>query len=330
MWETADSVDDDAQESPLKFFTIVVLADPANATGVIGGSASFSASFISNAPLTFFNVFWQIQTDGVNWRDLFDTPGYYSITTVGLNSTLTVSNLDNFLANKTSLKFRAVATNPTFGYTAATTAATLSIPIHTNWNVEFLAAGSAAVGDPVALPSFTSSAVAVGFSGPYTYAWSKVSGDAIAIVDATVQAPTFTMAAAPIGFYSALYRCTISNGSASVQTDPQYVFAFVLGAPASTTANPTTPPFSSSGGTITATGFPRGGVWQFIGQANYRIDPTGFSISFTNLASPSTDFQLTGAMLGGTGVTAYAWREAGSLPANDNQAALGGTTFLLS
>src|SRR5258708_31758612 len=116
---------DDDQQSPIGHILVLVQSDPSNATGVIGGQATFTASFLSSdAGLLTYQ--WQIQTDGSTWEDLPENPGFYE--GIGLTM-LTVKAIDNFLATRITCKFRLRATYA-LTFSAVSAAATLSIPIY--------------------------------------------------------------------------------------------------------------------------------------------------------------------------------------------------------
>lgn len=227
---------DSDTESPLKYFTVVVTAQPADAVGVLGGSVNFIFTYSAIIPplLTFQ---WQIQLDNGAWHDLQNTANAYSNVTT---NSLSVKRLDNFLATRT-VKFRCqilfAGTVPTF-----TDAAQLTIPLHTNWTAKPTGTGvgnsggtATAILDPALLPS------AVGFSGPYTYAWTNTGGEAFICSDPTIQNPTFDFTGAD-GLHFSVWTCTISNGGQSATTDPLYLFNFISFAGTVATPNTITTP----------------------------------------------------------------------------------------
>ncbi len=102
------AVIDDDSESAEKYLTVVVTAQPANAVGVIGGQVQFTASYAAVIPAQI-SVVWQLRTGSTSpeWRDLVETTNYYEGVAT---TTLTVKNLDNFMASWTARQFRMIIT----------------------------------------------------------------------------------------------------------------------------------------------------------------------------------------------------------------------------
>lgn len=217
---------DEARSSPLKFFTLVITSQPANAVGVLGGQAVFTFTYISNSPGTV-TFAWQIQTDGSTWADLVETAGYYEGVAT---ATLTVKAIDNYLATFQvygSLKFRCRAvfqnTVPTFTSAATLTIATY-LPTYWSTGREFYIQAIGPSGGFGEIPNFDL-ALVIGLTGPFTYLWSFVSGDAAVLIDnATAARPTFGMAAAPpLGIHLATWSAVITGTSGSITIDPVQV-----------------------------------------------------------------------------------------------------------
>lgn len=309
-----NSVDDDAQESPLKFFKLVVSLQPSNAVGIIGGGASFTCAFITNVPATFTTYQWQIRTDAVTWANLEEAPGYYTGVTT---TTLNVLAIDNFLATRTSLDFRCVATN--YAGPLPTNSATLTVPIHTTWQPQALAIGVSDTGGAAAsivCPAL-SAPVVIGFAGPYTYNWQLAGLSAFNCVDNTLAAPTWTFdsAGAP-GMFASIWVCVISNGVATVITDPYFIFSFFATAPIAA-ALTTTPAVISDTGPFAV-------IPSFVGPWNdtppgtrwVRMATGASFINFQNSSLAGTTFTYTGpAVPGGAAMRIFPYYAA-STPNN--------------
>lgn len=305
MWEHDTSVDDDAQESPLKFILselgITVTSQPANQVGVIGGNVSFGPVTVADSFGGLVQYQWQIQTDGATWEILTEQTGYYE--GVATN-TLAVKALDNYLANRATLNFRVAifypSTAPTFSNSAS-----LTIPVHTNFTPSFTGGGSRQVGG-LALINTEDPAVAIGFAGPYTYLWTQVSGAAFVIQDATVAAPMFEFV--PISGWSvSIWQCTITSGINSITTDPCCFLAFGTGAPSLFNfLAQTSPPISVDGLSIAADPATFVPPWTVALQRNVRRSAAAPAVTIDSPSSGSTAFALNGPDLPGTMVSVLA------------------------
>lgn len=301
---------DDDQESPAKYLTAVITAQPANAVGVLGGQVSFTFSFGAVIPAEF-TLQWQIQTDGVNWGDLTETTGYYEGVTT---TTLTVKALDNFLASRTSRNFRCrllfAGSVPSF-----TNPASLTIPIHTNWSGDVIVSAAFDVGGPAVGVLFMgiSSATGIvvsGISGPFTYTWNFISGDpSIVLATPTSAQPAFFYTPGiPAGLFHAVYTCTVSNGVDTIDSDPIDIFLFGVSPPDGSIRGPSGPAdqwVSLNGAALGPifTGFFTG-PYSIMGQRNTRRGATAAATIDTPALATST-FSLNGPNLPGTAVSCF-------------------------
>lgn len=233
--EHFDPSDDDT-ESPAKYLTAVITAQPADFAGVLTGSANFTFTFSAVIP-SLFTFQWQIQLDGGAWNDLANASNFYSNVTL---QSLTIKNLDNFLATRT-VRFRCKLLFAG-AVTTFTDSAALTIPLHTNWTAKPTGTGvgnsggaATAALDASLLPT------AVGFAGPYTYSWVNTGGEVFICSDPTIQNPTFDFTGAD-GLHFSIWTCTISNGSQSATTDPLYIFNFISFVGTTATPNTVTVP----------------------------------------------------------------------------------------
>ncbi len=220
--EYHDPSDDDT-ESPAKYLTVVVTAQPVSAVGGIGGQVQFTAAYSAVIPAQI-TVVWQLRTGSTNpvWRDLVETTNFYEGVAT---TTLTVKNIDNFMASWTSRDFRLkilfAGTVPTF-----TSAASLTIPISASWS-PYVGAMGYAVAPNTAITDTMVAPVVTGLTaGPLTYSWAFQSGRVMGISNAAIANPFFSctfVAGHTVDF--SIWRCTISDGVNSVTTDPIYVVA---------------------------------------------------------------------------------------------------------
>lgn len=245
--------DDDGHDSPLKFFRLVVSQQPANAVGVIGGQASFTCSFLTNVPAAFTTYQWQIQTDGATWYNLAEFANYYEGVTT---TTLTVKTIDNFLATRTSLNFRCVATN--YSGSLATNSASLTIPIHTSWQPQALAFGVGETGGAPAqvVMSLGSVPVVTGFAGPYTYNWVQTGLSSFTCLNPAAANPIWEYDSfGQPGTFASIWRCQITSGLNSVVTDEYFLFAYFATAPTSAPVETTPAAISDNGPFALVPGF---------------------------------------------------------------------------
>lgn len=218
---------DDARSSVLKFLTLTVTTQPQPVAGVIGGTAAFSADFFPSGS----SYRWQIQLEGSSgaWGNLVETTGFYEGVAT---KNLTVKNIDNFLADQPSCNFRCVAFNqsiPTF-----TLGGALTVARHLNWRATpFATAFTDIEPGGVCEPQDGWPQVPIiptGFSGPYTYLWEFVSGDAgVLCTNPTASRPLFSITynGTP-GARAAFYTCTVSNGSVTIKSDPLAIVGYFL------------------------------------------------------------------------------------------------------
>ncbi len=298
--------EDDARSSPIKFFFPLVSAQPANAIGVIGGQASFTAAFTSTNP-AIVTFLWQIQTDGATWTNLVETAGVYEgVATL----TLTVKAIDNFLATRTSLNFRcrALFANavPSF-----TNPAALSIPIHTDFPTDVgISARAQLVGGTLSI-GYNPGPQVFGFAGPYTYQWTYVSGENSWTPGVTTNRSfgVFNFNVQP-GWTVAFWKCTITNGTDTVATDPLPFVTYGAAPPGATTllTNSTTPLSSANGAALSATTFDQVffAPWTVGLQTNLRF-PTAAVVTIDSPNAEVSSFTLPGSASqpGGTGVFVY-------------------------
>lgn len=310
---------DDDTESAVKYLTAVVTSQPADAVGVIGGQVQFTFNY-SAVIASPFVLLWQIQTDGSTWSDLVETAGYYEGVAT---TTLTVKAIDNYLALRTSLNFRCKLVFAGAVVTFTGTAA-LSIPIHTNWRGYYGAAASAVTGAACALQINPPVPTVTGFAGPYTYSWTRVGGSAtFTCTTPTLPNASFAIAATAAGLQYSIWTCTITSGLNSVTTDPLYLFAFGLTAPALTANQNTVPDVSQVGGQLTAFGT-FVAPWAVALQVNGRQIGTP-AISITTPNASSTTFTRNAAQPGGTYILAFPY--CAVTQTLDNAVSLGNTVW---
>lgn len=298
-------VEDDARSSPIKFFFPIILSQPGNAVGVIGGQAVFTVVFSSTNPavVTFL---WQCSIDsGTTWSDLVETAGYYEGVAT---QTLTVKAIDNYLATRAGVQFRcrALFANAVPSYS---TGATLTVPIHTDFRLDNAPAGAELVGSADSAQFFPAPVV-TGFAGPFTYLWTLVDGDpSIAPSDPTSGTPFFIGGPLVAGWTVARWKCTITNGGNSVFTDPVVVamYGVNIGGATFVIKSDTNPTTSSNGAQLA---FPDPGFstlvppWNIAFQENLRsLAPPVASIATPN--ANATTFSLSGSQKGGTAILFY-------------------------
>lgn len=302
-------VGDDDQESPAKYLTAIITAQPVDQVGVIGGDVSFTFSFAAVIPAEF-TFQWQIQTDGATWGDLVETAGYYE----GVSAqVLHVKALDNFLATRTSRNFRCkllfAGSVPTF-----TDQASLSIPVYVDWsrpsfpqtNVE----GNSGIFQVTDKPLLANAILPHGFSGPYNYNWAQIGGTAGFLFTgaADPSRPIWAFNNPPLGPLMGIFQATIDNGSTSVVSDPYYAFMFGVVPFDFVTSQTqlTTPEASIDGGEIFAPPGSFLGPWSIIEQQNIRRGVTP-AATLTSAATANTAFSLNGPNIPGTCVSVMVW-----------------------
>jgi hypothetical protein len=311
---------DDARNSPLKFFTLVVTSQPANATGVIGGQVSFSATFLTNNP-TLVTYNWQIQTDGSTWGDLVETAGYYEGVTT---TTLTVKAIDNYLATRTTRNFRLRAlfsgSVPTF-----TNAGALTVPIHTNFTPSYSANGLGLTGFTTGMSP--AAPAVTGFSGPFTYSWVQLGGSAFVCGNPVAPMPPFTFGPAASNIvYESIWQCTITNGVQSVTTDPLYFYAVFIDPPTgSSTFEDTTPAISADGALLFD--FAKSGPWAISFQHSIRRTGIVAAVTPDTPNAKQSTFSLNGLDIPGTCVAAIATAPVVGVVPFPNSYALGCTAW---
>lgn len=59
---------------------------------------------------------------------------------------------------------------------------------------------------------------ASGGTAPYTYAWSKVSGDTLTVESSTAASTRFGHSSATVGTWTGVYRCTVTDAASNTAT----------------------------------------------------------------------------------------------------------------
>jgi hypothetical protein len=111
---------------------------------------------------------------------------------------------------KITAEFDALNTNVNSASTAASSGALTAT----------ISPGFAGGSEPVA-GTVTTNSVTVTPSGgtsPYTYAWTKVSGDTFTVTSPTAAATTFSVTLGSGGLASAIYRCTVTDDASATYT----------------------------------------------------------------------------------------------------------------
>jgi len=281
---------DDDEQSPLKYFTAIT-STVADKVGVIGGDVVFSFTYTVLNPALVTGFFWQVNYTASDnsqtaWRTIDANPSFFS----GQSTTsLTVKNINNWLATRPAVRFRCgiILAGTVVSFTNA---AQLTVPVHLTWQPEPIAAGASvyltpisAVADPAYLPT------PVGFSGPYSYLWTRTGGDAFSIDDATLQVPTFSINSFE-GFHFSVWTCKITGSNGEITSDPLYVLGYV--APPGFTSVPplrSVPSLSIEGSAITGTTFLPGSEWTIITRQLIRL-PSANPIQIENPNLPETTF----------------------------------------
>ncbi|MGH3584621.1 MAG: hypothetical protein ACRDUB_23745, partial [Mycobacterium sp.] len=296
----------------LSYAGLAVTTQPANTVGVIGGNATFGPiTYTSQFPITPV-LQWQIQTGGVNsdWQVLTETAGYYEGCAT---ATLSVKAIDNFLANFSSLNFRCALFYP--GAAAIyTNTVTLTVGKFVSWSPMLYAFGgaqtgaNATAGNRVILQ--TAGPSGTGFTAT-SFLWSRISGSASFICSNTAIAnPAWTYTAVPAGLTMSVWKCRLSDGVTTIDTDP--VTLIVLGVPASA-ASPatfqTSPVSSSDGSALRAQGGALFiGPWTIAAQNNLRRVGTP-AVTINSPTAISTAFTLPGGTLPASAVVVYAFAQ---------------------
>lgn len=64
---------------------------------------------------------------------------------------------------------------------------------------------------PILITSSTATATPTGGTAPYTYAWTKVSGDTMTVTNSTSASTAFRTSVGPGDVKTATYRCTVTD-----------------------------------------------------------------------------------------------------------------------
>jgi hypothetical protein len=323
----AAGANDDDQESPMGFFRIVVQQDPVDVVGVIGGNAVFTAAFLSGHPglLTYQ---WQIRfTSSDNWGNLVETAGFYTGVTT---TTLTIRNLDAFLASRPAVQVRcqAVFAHSFAGFTAA---ATLTIPRYVRQAMDLGAtwipmlgginSTSSASGGIIVAPSVQ----AVGFTSP-TYAWTQISGPVPdSITNPTTASPAFEFTAWNGQTIQMVWKCTVTDAGGSVDSPALTLLAAPAGLPRLGFPTNDQTAYSENGGNVHPFTFllPWVGPWIAIETEVYRqlttptvtiTQPTGQNTRLGISAQPNPGAGVMFRMYSkyGNGTVGFSWAAAGS------------------
>lgn len=312
---------DDDQESPAKYFTVVVTVQPADAAVAIGADCTFSMDYAAIIP-SEITLQWQCclnfdrngrsDDPGPIWADLAESGGIYTGTTT---KTLTVHAVDNLLgAGPSGLTSTSPAAGKAPAYFRCKVLFAGTVPTFTD-PAKIVAAG-ALTWQGVCYPDETAIGAQSGhtafpvatapspfypslFPGPYTYAWNFVSGDAFVCASPTSAAAPFTFAGSD-GFHTSIWTVTVSNGTISTTSDPLTLIALFgvqVGAfPCSPANTPLGLPFQA----VPSFSQP----WQIIATRRQRIGATP-TAQILAPASIGSAFSLSGVQPGGTAITAF-------------------------
>jgi hypothetical protein len=303
---------DDEDQSRLPYTVAKITAQPVNQVGLIGGDAVFTFSWQALIPAVF-TFRWQVGRFvfpvGYLWSDLVESPGAYEGTTT---ETLTVKNIDSYLAELGPKTYRCrllfSGAVPTF-----TDPASLSVPYFVSLFQTPYAAAAALKGTACSVSRLGNAVNPVGFAGPYTYLWSKISGANFTLsTPATDQIPFWSFnASGATGIFESVWQCVISNGTVSVSSGPLYLYATFTDSGAILPSYGQTTPFVQGfGGALTANNpsFVFGTDWSILRNVNLR-QPAG-QVTFTANSPSAVATLFTQSGVTNPGAFCLGWAQA--------------------
>lgn len=327
---------DEPRSSPIKqvlsYAGLAITVQPASQLGVIGGQAVFGpVAYTSQFPITP-QLQWQIRLESSQpWQVLVETTGFYEGVAT---ATLTVKAIDNYLARSSGQQFFRLAIFYPGAAAIYSNEVSLTVARRVTWSENLFAFGGAQTGQNASgsnrvILQVPAGPQAVGFTAT-SFLWTRVSGSSSFVCsNAAIANPSWSYTAVPAGLTQSLWKCTLSNGVTTIDSDPVPLFALGVAATADSPAatGPTSPLMSSDGVNIFATGSAVVTPWAIALQRNIRW-PSAPVVSITTPTARSTGFGLGVADANpGSAVLVYAFEICSKTPTMNKIGSVGGTSW---